>query len=139
MASRLTIRHSIAGCSNMSRYDKHPCICKRVDPVGANETSTGRVKGVSRILYRAVDKAGGTVDFLLTAGRDRQTALRFLRKAIRNNATPKEIAIDKSGANTAAIESHNTEHKAGLEIRQVKYLNNIAGTGSSWPPGDWCD
>jgi putative transposase len=28
-------------------------------------------------------------------------------------------------ANTAAIESHNAEHEAGIEIRQVKYLNNI--------------
>ena len=76
-------------------------------------------------LYRAVDKAGPTVDFLLTARRDRQAALRFLRKAIRHNATPDKITIDKSGANTAAIESHNTEHEAGIQIRQVKYLNNI--------------
>ncbi len=28
-------------------------------------------------------------------------------------------------ANTAAIESYNKHHKAGIEIRQVKYLNNI--------------
>jgi len=84
-----------------------------------------RVKGALKYLYRAVDKAGATVDFLLTARRDRKAALRFLCKAIRHNATPEKITIDKSGANTAAIESHNTEHKAGIEIRQVKYLNNI--------------
>ena len=33
--------------------------------------------------------------------------------------------VDKSGANTAAIESHNAETEAGIEIRQIKYLNNI--------------
>jgi putative transposase len=41
------------------------------------------------------------------------------------DGTPDKITIDKSGANTAAIESHNFEHEAGIEIRQVKYLNNI--------------
>ena len=29
------------------------------------------------------------------------------------------------GADTAAIESYNKDHEAGIEIRQVKYLNNI--------------
>ena len=70
-----------------------------------------KVKGSWKYLYRAVDKAGAIVDFLLTARRDRQAALRFLRKAIRHNATPDKITIDKSGANTAAIDSHNTEHE----------------------------
>ena len=51
--------------------------------------------------------------------------MRFLRKAFRQHGTPEKITIDKSGANKAAIESYNAEHKAGIEIRQVKYLNNI--------------
>ena len=38
---------------------------------------------------------------------------------------PKKITIDKSGANTAAIESYNTEYGTGIEIRLNKYLNNI--------------
>ena len=84
-----------------------------------------RVKDAWKYLYRAVDKARATVDFLLTAKRDRKAALRFLRKAIGQNGTPEKITIDKSGANTAAIESYNTEHEAGIEIRQIKYLNNI--------------
>ena len=75
--------------------------------------------------YRAVDKAGDTGDFLLTAKRDRKAALRFLRKAIGNHGTPKKITIDKSGANAAAIESYNAEQDADIELRQVKYLNNI--------------
>jgi putative transposase len=83
------------------------------------------VKGVWKHLYRAVDKAGATVDFLLTAKRDCKAALRFLRKAIRCNGTPIKITIDKSGANTAAIGSYNTDHKAGIEMRQIKHFNNI--------------
>jgi putative transposase len=65
------------------------------------------------------------VDFLLTAKRDRKAALRFLRKAFGQHGTPEKITIDKSGANTAAIESYNADHKASIGIRQVKYLNNI--------------
>jgi putative transposase len=84
-----------------------------------------RVKGAWKYLYRAVDKAGATVDFPLTAKRDRKAALRFLRKAIKWNRTPGKITTDKNGANTAAIDSHNTEHKVGIEIRRIKNLNNI--------------
>jgi putative transposase len=47
-----------------------------------------------------------------------------LGKILRQNP-PEKITIDKSGANAAAIESYNTEHEADIEIRQVKYLNNI--------------
>lgn len=84
-----------------------------------------RVKGQWKYLYRAVDKAGQTVDFLLTAKRDRAAAKRFLRKAIRHQGTPEKITIDKSGANKAAIESHNDEQGTTIEIRQCKYLNNL--------------
>jgi putative transposase len=76
-------------------------------------------------LHRAVDKAGHTVDFLLTAKRDRKAAARFLRKAIDQCGMPEKITIDKSGANTAAIEEYNTDNEASIELRQVKYLNNI--------------
>ena len=48
-----------------------------------------------------------------------------LSRAIGQNGTPEKITIDKSGANTAAIESYNKDHEADIEIRQVKYLNNI--------------
>jgi putative transposase len=98
----------------------------RKQPVGRSwrmDETYVRVKGSWKYLYRAVDKAGATVGFLLTAKRDRKAALRFLRKAIKR--TPEKITIDKSGANTAAIESHNAETEAGIEIRQIKYLNNI--------------
>ncbi len=60
-------------------------------------------------MYRAVDKAGATADFPLTAKRDRKAALRFLRKAISQHRVPEIITIDKSGPNTAAIEIYNAE------------------------------
>ena len=84
-----------------------------------------RVKGQWKYLYRAVDKAGHTVDFLLTAKRDHKAALRFLCKAIDQSGLPDKITIDKSGANTAGIEDYNDAHETGIELRQAKYLNNI--------------
>ena len=84
-----------------------------------------KVKGSWKYLYRAVDKGGGAVDFLPTAKRDHKAALRFLHKAIGQHGAPETITIDKSGANTAAIESYNANHEADIEIRRIKYLNNI--------------
>jgi putative transposase len=56
---------------------------RRKRPVGVSwrlDETYVRIKGKWKYLYRAVDKAGDTVDFLLTAKRDRRAALRFLRK-----------------------------------------------------------
>jgi putative transposase len=64
-----------------------------------------RVKGEWRYLYRAVDKYGETIDFLLTEHRDKEAALRFLKKAIRRNGLPETITIDGTEANEAAIKS----------------------------------
>ncbi|MEK8095487.1 IS6 family transposase [Methylocystis sp. IM3] len=109
----------------------------RKRPVGSSwrlDETYVKIKGSWKYLYRAVDKAGATVDFRLTTKRDRKAALRFLRRAIGQNGAPKKITIDKSGANTAAIESYNAEHEAGIEIRRRKYLNNIVGAerSSGW-------
>ena len=41
-----------------------------------------RVKGENKYLYRAVDKHGQTIDFLLTARRDAKAAQRFFRRAL---------------------------------------------------------
>ena len=57
-----------------------------------------RIKGHWKYLYRAVDTAGQTIDFLLTAKRDAAAALSFFRKAIRQHDEPEVVAIDKSGA-----------------------------------------
>ena len=68
-----------------------------------------KVAGQWKYLYRAVDCAGDTVDFLLTAKRDKAAARRFFERAINLYGVPKKITIDKSGANTAAIKSVNDD------------------------------
>jgi len=84
-----------------------------------------KVKGVWRYLYRAVDKNGNTIDFLLTKRRQRMSAQSFLIKAIGNNGTPELINIDKSGSNKSAIKIYNKRSFTNIEIRQCKFLNNI--------------
>src|SRR6266446_6078277 len=89
-----------------------------------DETSI-KIKGQWYYLYRAVDKTGQTIDCLLTEHRDEQAAKRFLTKAIRRHGVPEKITIDGSAANKAAITSYNAEHGTAIEIRTIKYLNNI--------------
>jgi len=84
-----------------------------------------KIKGEWYYLYRAVDKTGQTIDFLLTKQRDERAAKRFLTKAIRRHGVPEKITIDGSAASKAAIESYNEVHGTTITIRQVKYLNNI--------------
>ena len=83
-----------------------------------------KVRGEWKYLYRAVDRDGDTVDFLFTARRDEAAARRFLERAIDQHGEPEKITIDKSGANTAAIDSYNADTGC-IELRQCKYLNNI--------------
>ncbi len=84
-----------------------------------------KVKGQWRYYYRAVDKQGNTIDFFLTAKRDKKAALRFLKKAIGRNGKPSLINIDKSGANKAGLKGFNKLHNRRIKIRQCKYLNNV--------------
>ena len=84
-----------------------------------------KVQGVWKYLYRAVDKEGQTVDFLLTAKRDTAAAKCFFDKAMRENDVPEKVTMDKSGANKAAIDEVNAGRETPIVVRQVKYLNNI--------------
>jgi conjugative relaxase-like TrwC/TraI family protein len=83
------------------------------------------VKGEWKYLYRAVDKAGNTVDFLLRTHRDKVAARRFFEQAIDLNGAPEKVTIDKSGSNAAALEAINAGRVKRIVVRQVKYLNNI--------------
>ena len=101
---------------------------RRTRPVwisGRMDETYIRVKGQWRYLYRAVDKHGQTIDFLLTEQRDERAAKRFLTMAIRRHGVPETITIGGSEANVAAIKGYNQEHGMSIEIRQIKYLNNI--------------
>jgi len=87
-----------------------------------------KVKGAWKYLYRAVDKDGKTVDFLLSAKRDTIAAYRFFLKALTSSGVPEKLTMDKSGSNKAAADLFVEDLSAGgkpIEIRQVKYLNNI--------------
>jgi len=65
------------------------------------------------------------VDFLLTAHRDVAAARRFFERAIDRHDVPEKITIDKSGANTAAVQGLINDSGASIELRQSKYLNNL--------------
>jgi putative transposase len=101
---------------------------RRKRPVGKSwrvDATYIKIKGKWKYLYRAVDKAGQTVDFLLRGQRDKAAAQRYFDKSIDQNGEPQTITIDKSGANLAALEALNAERDTPIKIRQNKYLNNI--------------
>ncbi len=89
-----------------------------------------KVKGEWTYLYRAVDRNGQTLDFMLSERRDEAAATEFFKRAINHNGWPDKVVIDKSGANQAGLDAMNIRLiLAGwywlIEVLQVKYLNNI--------------
>ena len=84
-----------------------------------------KIKGVWKHLYRAADKQGMAVDFLLTAKRGITAAKRFFNKAMDSNGDPDNLTMDESGANKAAIDAINARRCVPVTVRQVKYLNYI--------------
>lgn len=89
-----------------------------------------KVKGKWHYLYRAIDKGGKTLDFMLSKRRNEPAATLFFAKALSSNGIPEKIVIDKSGANTAGIRGINKILKrfgcqAPIETIRSKYLNNI--------------
>ena len=106
---------------NMHKRKKQVCDSWRMD-----ETYI-KVKGRDMYLYRAVDKYGNTVDFLLTRRRQKMSAQKFFNKAIGNNGKPRIVNIDKSGSNNSSILTVNKRSLSTkkIKIRKVKYLNNI--------------
>lgn len=92
-----------------------------------------KVKGAWCYLYRAVDKEGATIDFMLSKNRDKPAAKAFFDKAIGANGLPEKVNMDKSGANKAGIDAVNFQLMIFMllgfsinfiTVRQVKYLNN---------------
>ena len=93
-----------------------------------------KVKGEWVYLYRAVDKEGNTVDFLLTKKRDKAAEKAFFTKAIGSSGLPEKVTIDKSGSNQSALSCINSLLSIfylliGIDlkifVRTIKYLNNI--------------
>ena len=89
-----------------------------------------KVRGKWTYLYRAVDRDGQTLDFMLSERRDTAAARRFFKQAVGTNGVPVRIAIDKSGANLAGLQSLNvilkfTSARRIINIIQSKYPNNM--------------
>ena len=87
-----------------------------------------RIKGRWTYLYRAVDKEGKTVDFLLRAKRDVAAARAFFRQAFgRQGRLPHKITLDGYQASHRAAKEVLGEHSEGerSKLRSSKYLNNL--------------
>ena len=93
-----------------------------------------KLKGKDVYLYRAVDKYGKTIDFMFSEKRDKSAVRAYFTKCIGQHGLPDKVTMDKSGANKAGIDAINLQLMAlylltgiyhEIEIRQIKYLNNI--------------
>jgi transposase, IS6 family len=105
-------------------------------------------------LYRAIDSDGNTLEFLLSPTRDAEAAKRFFLKALASTAgsapqahlveklvaestaaanpaatksTPRVITVDKNAAYPKAMADLKATGvlAEAVELRQVKYLNNL--------------
>jgi len=114
-----------------------PLIAKEAQRRKARTSSSWRmdetyikVKGKWNYLYRAVDKFGKTLDFMLSERRDEAATTSFFTRTLGNNGVPERVVIDQSGANLAGLKNMNSLLMLNgryrfIDILQVKYLNNI--------------
>jgi transposase, IS6 family len=88
-----------------------------------------KVGKTCKYLYRAVDKEGRTIEFMLSARRDVSAAKRFFKKLMRaeHRRSPFSISVDKNAAYPEAFSISQEERiiPKDCKPRRVKYLNNI--------------
>lgn len=89
-----------------------------------------KVRGEWTYLYRFVDRDGQTLNFMPSERRHAAAARRFFKRAVGTTGVLDRIAIDKSGANLAGLQSLNVILKFTgtgqiINIAPSKYLNNI--------------
>jgi transposase-like protein len=88
-----------------------------------------KVGGEWKYLYRAVDSAGSTIEFMLSAKRDISAAKRFFKKLMRadHRRLPFTIGTDKHASYPEAFVVSVKEKvlPQDCKLRRVKYLNNI--------------
>ena len=82
-----------------------------------------------KYLYRAVDKDGATIEFMLSAKRDITAAKRFFKKMMRadHRRLPFTIGTDKHASYPEAFAASVKEKvlPPDCKLRRVKYLNNV--------------
>ncbi len=85
-----------------------------------------KIKGKWTYLYRSVDKEGHTVDFLLSAHRDKAAAKRFFQQAIKKRGIPEKVTLDGYAASHRAIDELRDEGvlPPELTVRTNRYINN---------------
>jgi IS6 family transposase len=88
-----------------------------------------KVKGQEKYLYRAVDSTGQTIDFLLTAKRNKAAAIGFFHRVFKHSANPipRVINVDKNPAYPAAVKFLKQQGTLPrrVRLRQCKFLNNM--------------
>jgi len=88
-----------------------------------------KVGNECKYLYRAVDKEGQTIEFMLSARRDISSARRFFKKVMRadHRRLPFSINVDKNAAYPVAFTASQQDKVLPFDckLRRIKYLNNI--------------
>ena len=108
------------------RTRRHPRPCR--GPWHVDETDV-RVGDAWRYLHRAVDGTGQTIDFLLSAKRDKQTARRFLRRALARETTrnPQVVVTDRLRSYPGALRELKRDDELWrfARHRRGRWLNNL--------------
>lgn len=104
-----------------------PYIKKTSDSWKCDETYI-KIKGKWHYLYRAIDKNGNTLDWMLSRNRNKKSAKRFFKKVLDNAYTvdPRVINVDKSPTFPPALSElqSTADMPKKTKLRAIKYLNN---------------
>lgn len=121
-------------------FRSRPAVCPRVNKrIGPHLQLAGasyrigetyvKVGKAWKYLYRAVDKDGATIEFMLSARRDVPAAKRFFQKVMRadHRRLPFTIGIDKHASYPEVFAASVSEQvlPSDCKLRRVKYLNNV--------------
>jgi IS6 family transposase len=87
-----------------------------------------KIKGKWTYFYRAIDKHGDTLDWMLSKNRNKKAAKRFFKKVLSNQhvVDPRVVNVDKSPTFPPALSELQAESEmpSMTKLRAVKYLNN---------------